>query len=100
MSNLRELSYPVLTRHDFPIPSQVVLEDSFEGHHGPDLFDPEKVSYRTFRVKKSATLREMMELFSETLVSRNGTGDGELGDGELGRRGPVILVIGSPSQPM
>ena len=48
---------------------QVVLEDSFEGHHGPDLYDPEKVNYRTFRVKKSATLREMMDLFSETLVS-------------------------------
>ncbi|XP_037093906.1 ubiquitin carboxyl-terminal hydrolase 7-like isoform X1 [Pollicipes pollicipes] len=49
------------------MPVQVVLEDSFEGHHGPDLFDPEKVNYRTFRVKKSATLQEMMELFSESL---------------------------------
>jgi ubiquitin carboxyl-terminal hydrolase 7 len=47
----------------------VVLEDHFANHQGNDLFDPEKVPYRNFRIKKTATLMEFMEMLSETLVS-------------------------------
>lgn len=48
---------------------QVVLEDAFSGHQGNDLYDPDKVNYRTFRVKKSATLQEFLEQVAESLVS-------------------------------
>lgn len=44
---------------------QVVLEDSFEGHQGHDLFNPENVHYYTFRIRKASTLQTMMEVFSE-----------------------------------
>lgn len=48
---------------------QVVLEDSFDGHQGNDLFDQERAHFRVFRVKKLLTLQEFMELLSDTLVS-------------------------------
>lgn len=48
---------------------QVVLEDSFDGHQGNDLFDPEKAHYRVFRVKKQMTLQDFMEQLAATLVS-------------------------------
>lgn len=48
---------------------QVVLEDSFCGHQGYDLYDQDKVQYRMFKVKKSATLQDFLEQLSETLVS-------------------------------
>ncbi len=48
---------------------QVVLEDSFAGHQGNDLFDTDKNScYRNFKVKKTATLLELLETLSEGLV--------------------------------
>ena len=47
---------------------QVVLEDTFDGHQGNDLYDPERAHYRVFRVKKQLTLQEFMEQLSETLV--------------------------------
>lgn len=47
----------------------VVLEEEFQGHQGNDLFNPEKVHYRVFRVRKKATLMELMKLFEETFVS-------------------------------
>lgn len=47
----------------------VLLEDSFDGHQGNDLYDPEHAHYRMFRVRKQATLHEFLELLSESLVS-------------------------------
>ncbi|KAL1115934.1 hypothetical protein AAG570_005429, partial [Ranatra chinensis] len=46
---------------------QVVLEDSFDGHQGNDLFDQERAHYRIFRTKKMQLLQEFMEQLSETL---------------------------------
>lgn len=46
---------------------QVLLEDSFEGHQGFDLFDVDQVSFRNFRVKKSSTLSDFMKLVSSSL---------------------------------
>lgn len=48
----------------------VILEDNFNGHQGYDLYDPEKASYRVFRVRKNAPLNEFIEILSETLVSQ------------------------------
>uniref|UniRef100_T1J1R9 Ubiquitin carboxyl-terminal hydrolase 7 n=1 Tax=Strigamia maritima TaxID=126957 RepID=T1J1R9_STRMM len=44
---------------------QILTEDNFNGHQGNDLFDIEKVVYRSFKVKKAATLRELMETLAE-----------------------------------
>lgn len=46
---------------------QVVLEDSFDGHQGNDLYDPERAHYRVFRVKKQLNLQDFMEQLSDTL---------------------------------
>jgi len=46
---------------------QVVFEDAFNGHQGNDLYDPDKVNYRSFRVKKAATLQEFLEQVADTL---------------------------------
>lgn len=46
---------------------QIVTEDHFAGHQGNDLFDQEKINFRVFRVKKVATLRELMEILSEQM---------------------------------
>lgn len=46
---------------------QVLLEDHFANHQGNDLCDMEKAPHRTFRVKKTATLMEFMEMLSDTL---------------------------------
>lgn len=43
----------------------VLLEDSFCGHQGNDLYDPDRVSYKVFRIKKSSTLQELMEHFAD-----------------------------------
>ncbi|XP_015588700.1 ubiquitin carboxyl-terminal hydrolase 7 isoform X2 [Cephus cinctus] len=45
----------------------VLLEDSFDGHQGNDLYDPERALYRVFRVRKQATLHEFLELLSDSL---------------------------------
>lgn len=47
----------------------VLLEDSFDGHQGNDLYDPERALYRVFRVRKQTTLHEFLEQLSESLVS-------------------------------
>ncbi|XP_052767469.1 ubiquitin carboxyl-terminal hydrolase 7-like isoform X2 [Mya arenaria] len=46
---------------------QVVTEDYFYGHQGTDLFDLEKANFRNFRVKKSATLKDFLEMLAENL---------------------------------
>ncbi|XP_054712852.1 ubiquitin carboxyl-terminal hydrolase 7-like isoform X1 [Uloborus diversus] len=46
---------------------QILTSDNFCGHQGTDLYDPDKVNYRTFKVKKLATLREFMELIAEQM---------------------------------
>jgi ubiquitin carboxyl-terminal hydrolase 7 len=46
---------------------QVVTEDNFASHQGNDLFDIDKCNYRNFKVKKTATLMEFMEMVAETL---------------------------------
>ncbi|ESO84027.1 hypothetical protein LOTGIDRAFT_184079 [Lottia gigantea] len=46
---------------------QVLLEDHFYGHQGNDLFDTERVNYRVFKVKKSYSILEFMEMLSENL---------------------------------
>lgn len=43
---------------------QVLTEDNFNGHQGNDLYDPEKVIHRTFKIKKSANLGELMDTIS------------------------------------
>ncbi|XP_065302370.2 ubiquitin carboxyl-terminal hydrolase 7 isoform X9 [Dermacentor albipictus] len=46
---------------------QVLTEDNFSGHQGNDLYDPDKAHYRNFKVKKLATLRELLELVAEQM---------------------------------
>ncbi|GBP29737.1 Ubiquitin carboxyl-terminal hydrolase 7 [Eumeta japonica] len=43
----------------------VVLEEAFDGHQGNDLYDPERAHYRSFRVRKQATVAELMETLAE-----------------------------------
>ncbi|KAF4527554.1 hypothetical protein B566_EDAN016060 [Ephemera danica] len=38
---------------------QVLLEDSFDGHQGNDLYDPDKANFRKFRVRKQMTLQQL-----------------------------------------
>lgn len=46
---------------------QILLEDDFCGHQGNDLYDSEKTSTRTFKIKKTSTLMEFLEMLSENL---------------------------------
>ncbi|CAH1982094.1 unnamed protein product [Acanthoscelides obtectus] len=43
----------------------VLLEDAFDGHQGNDLYDPERALFRAFRVKKMATVAELMEMLAD-----------------------------------
>lgn len=43
----------------------VLVEDSFDGHQGNDLYDPDRPLFRVFKIKKMATIGEMMETFVE-----------------------------------
>lgn len=43
----------------------VLLEDSFDGHQGNDLYDPERALFRVFKIKKMATVAEMMEMLAD-----------------------------------
>ncbi|XP_017767859.1 PREDICTED: ubiquitin carboxyl-terminal hydrolase 7 isoform X1 [Nicrophorus vespilloides] len=43
----------------------ILLEDSFDGHQGNDLYDPEKALYRVFKIKKNSTVAEMMEMLAD-----------------------------------
>lgn len=44
----------------------VLLEDAFDGHQGNDLYDPERAPYRVFRVRKLATISDLMDMLSES----------------------------------
>ncbi|ENN76456.1 hypothetical protein YQE_06910, partial [Dendroctonus ponderosae] len=44
---------------------QVLLEDQFDGHQGNDLYDPEHAQFRVFRIRKLATVAEMMEMLAD-----------------------------------
>jgi len=46
---------------------QVVLEESFAGHQGYDLFDSDKIHYRVFRIRKNATLYDFYNQLSQAL---------------------------------
>lgn len=46
---------------------QCYTEDSFMGHKGNDLFDPEKSPFKIFRIKKQATIKEALETIAEQL---------------------------------
>ncbi|XP_063230650.1 ubiquitin carboxyl-terminal hydrolase 7 isoform X2 [Bacillus rossius redtenbacheri] len=46
---------------------QVLLEDSFDGHQGNDLFDPDHVQFRVFRVRKQMLFQEFMVQLSESM---------------------------------
>ncbi len=46
---------------------RILTEDQFVGHQGNDLYDPEKVVYHEFRVRKADTLREMIGQLSEQM---------------------------------
>jgi len=46
---------------------KVVLEDSFYGHQGNDLFDPETLSYLEFRVRKTDSLKDFMQMMSDEM---------------------------------
>ena len=57
----------------------VVLEDLFESHHGHDLFDVDKSQecLRSFRIKKTDTLSQFIDMLAETLVRyRDGSAAG------------------------
>lgn len=43
----------------------ILLEDAFDGHQGNDLYDPERALYRVFRIKKTATLGDLMEMLAD-----------------------------------
>ncbi|VEN46233.1 unnamed protein product [Callosobruchus maculatus] len=43
----------------------VLLEEAFDGHQGNDLYDPERALFRVFRIKKTATVAEMMEMLAD-----------------------------------
>ncbi|XP_018496359.1 ubiquitin carboxyl-terminal hydrolase 7 [Galendromus occidentalis] len=46
---------------------QVVLEEHFFVHQGTDLIDPDKCQYRNFKVRKTSTLSELIELIANQL---------------------------------
>jgi len=46
---------------------QVVTEDHFASHQGNDLFDVDKCPYRMFKIKKTATLHELIETLASTM---------------------------------
>ncbi|XP_061713292.1 ubiquitin carboxyl-terminal hydrolase 7-like isoform X2 [Cydia pomonella] len=43
----------------------VVLEDEFDGHQGNDLYDPERAHCRAFRVRKQASVAELMDVLAD-----------------------------------
>lgn len=47
---------------------QVVSNDNFYGHQGNDLFDLDRVNYRTFKVKKSCSISEFLDIIAENMV--------------------------------
>lgn len=61
----------------------VLLEDCFDGHQGHDLFDIEQASIRSFRIKKTNTVEDILLVLSETFVS-----------GKCARVVSILLFIG------
>lgn len=45
----------------------IVTEDQFAGHQGPDLFDPEKTKMKSFKVLKSKKLHEVLAILADGL---------------------------------
>ncbi|XP_044734467.1 ubiquitin carboxyl-terminal hydrolase 7-like [Chrysoperla carnea] len=45
----------------------VLLEDAFDGHQGNDLYDSERAAYRVYRVRKQATVVELLETLADSL---------------------------------
>ncbi|KOB70952.1 Ubiquitin carboxyl-terminal hydrolase, partial [Operophtera brumata] len=43
----------------------IALTEAFDGHQGNDLYDPERAHYRVFRVRKQATVAELMEMMAD-----------------------------------
>lgn len=43
----------------------VVLEEAFDGHQGNDLYEPERAHCRVLRVRKQATLAELLAALSD-----------------------------------
>ncbi|KAK3717321.1 hypothetical protein QZH41_011551 [Actinostola sp. cb2023] len=43
---------------------EVLTEDQFCGHHGPDLFDFDKVRFKLFKVLKSLKLHEVLQVIA------------------------------------
>lgn len=48
----------------------VLLEDYFEGHQTTDLFDAERVQYRVFKLKKTQTVAELVDMLAEEFRTR------------------------------
>lgn len=48
----------------------VLLEDNFEGHQGNDLYDSDRAHsyYRQLRMKKTASLQDLMEQLAFSMV--------------------------------
>lgn len=48
----------------------VLLEDNFEGHQGNDLYDSDRAHsyYRQLRMKKTASLQDLMEQLASSMV--------------------------------
>jgi len=46
---------------------KVLLEDAFYGHQGNDLYDPEVAPSFEFKIKKTATLRELLNTIAEDM---------------------------------
>ncbi|XP_076275617.1 ubiquitin-specific protease 7 isoform X3 [Rhynchophorus ferrugineus] len=44
---------------------QVLLEDQFDGHQGNDLYDPEHAQFRIFKIRKMASVADMMEMLAD-----------------------------------
>lgn len=47
----------------------VFLEDCFDGHQGPDLFDSEQTQIRAFKVKKNNTVEQILAILCQSFVS-------------------------------
>lgn len=48
----------------------VLLEDSFDGHQGHDLFDMEhQTPFRVFKIRKNHKVEDILILLAETFVS-------------------------------
>ena len=52
------------TESDLYMTVRILYEDSFYGHQGYDLYDPDKVTFQEERVKKQDTLGDFLELLA------------------------------------